>query len=90
MKVYRVDAEGARDQRIKWMDFCEDVDLVFTRKGLDKDPLHRVPQIDKTVFEPVKHIAIVFTPEEIAALDELLKNYETAISNKRVNLKPLF
>lgn len=46
------------------MDFCEDVDQVFTTKGLDKDPLFRVTQIDKTVFEPVKHIAIKFTPEE--------------------------
>lgn len=45
LKMYRVDEEGAREERVRWMDFCEDVDLVFTRKGLDKDPLHRVAQI---------------------------------------------
>jgi hypothetical protein len=46
------------------MDFCEDIDTVFTVKGLDKNPLLKVNQIDKTVFEPVKHIEIAFTPEE--------------------------
>lgn len=85
-----MDAEGGREERIKWMDFCEDVDLVFTKKWLDKDPLHRVPQITKEVFEPVKHIQIVFTPQEQAELDELLKDYEQAISNKRIHMKPLF
>lgn len=43
------------------MDFCEDIDTVFTKKGLDKNPQYRVAQIDKTVFEPVKHIQINFT-----------------------------
>jgi hypothetical protein len=46
------------------MDFCEDIDLVFTKKGLDKDPLCKVSQIDKSVFEPVKCISIKFTAEE--------------------------
>lgn len=45
------------------MDFCEAVDIVFTKKGLDKDPLCRVEQIDKRVFEPVKHIEIQFTAQ---------------------------
>jgi len=32
------------------MDFCDDVDLIFTKKGIDKDPLFKVPQIDKTII----------------------------------------
>lgn len=46
------------------MDFCEDVDKVFTLKELEKDPLCRVGQIEKTVFEPVRHSALNFSPEE--------------------------
>lgn len=45
------------------MDFCDDVDLVFTKKELEKDPLHRVPQIDKSVFEPVNRLTVQFSPE---------------------------
>lgn len=45
LKVYHVDADGGREERIKWMDFCEDVDKVFTIKELEKDPLLRVGQI---------------------------------------------
>lgn len=59
--VYNVDGVNSREKRIKWMDFCEDIDTVFTLKGLDKNPLQKVPQIDKTVFEPIKHIEIQFT-----------------------------
>ncbi len=59
--VYNVDGPNSREKRIKWMDFCEDIDTVFTIKGLDKNPLLKVTQIDKTVFEPVKHIEISFT-----------------------------
>lgn len=88
--AYRVYPQGSREERVKWMDFCEDVDLVYTKKGLEKAPLERVPQIGKTVFEPVKHIAVKFTPEEEEAVQELLRNYQTAITSKRAHLKPLF
>ena len=46
------------------MDFCDDVDTIFTKKGIDKDPLYKVPQIDKTIIEPIKSIAVKFTPQE--------------------------
>jgi hypothetical protein len=62
-RVYAVE-EGDREERVKWMDFCEDVDKVFTIKELEKDPLCRVGQIEPTVFEPIKHSALNFTPAE--------------------------
>jgi hypothetical protein len=43
------------------MDFCDDVDAIFTTKGIDKDPLHKVPQIDRTIIEPIKSVAVEFT-----------------------------
>lgn len=46
------------------MDFCDDVDLIFTRKWIDKDPLFKVPQIDKSIIEPIKSVPVQFTTEE--------------------------
>ena len=88
--MYGVDANPGREERIKWMNFCDDVDNVFTKKELEKDPIHRVSQIEKSVFEPVRHSALDFTPEEHAALQELLIGYKDAIATKRLHLKPRF
>ena len=49
MKIYNVDGVDTREKRIKWMDFCEDVDTIFTTKGIDKNPEYKVPQIDKSI-----------------------------------------
>lgn len=90
LKVYHVDADGGREERIKWMDFCEDVDKVFTIKELEKDPLLRVGQIEKTVFEPIRHSALSFTPQEEATLAELIQGFRDVITTKRLHLKPQF
>ena len=72
------------------MDFCDDVDVIFTKKGIDKDPVYRVPQIDRSIIEPIKSIPVNFTPAEQETLNNLLASYESAFKNKRVHLKPLF
>ena len=90
IKVYGIDSVGSREERIKWMNFCEDIDKVWTLKELEKDPLCRVGQIDKTVFEPVKHSALSFTPEENQHLDQILRGYQEVITTKRLHLKPQF
>ena len=61
LKIYNVDGVNSREQRLKWMDFCEDVDVIFTKKGIDKDPVYRVPQIDRTIIEPIKSVPVAFT-----------------------------
>lgn len=63
LKIYNVDGVNTREQRIKWMNFCEDVDEIFTKKGIDKNPTYKVPQIDKTIIEPIKSVPVQFTPE---------------------------
>ena len=50
----------------------------------------RVGQIDKTAFEPIKHSALKFTPEEQKQLEQLLKGYQSVIATKRLHLKPQF
>ena len=58
LKIYNVDGPNTREKRIKWMDFCEDVDAIFTTKGIEKDPLCKVSQIDKSIVEPIKHVPV--------------------------------
>ena len=74
-RIYNVDGMNTRERRIKWMSFCDDVDEIFTKKGIDKDPVYRVPQIDRTIIEPIKSVPVNFTPEEQAVLDNLLNSY---------------
>ena len=90
LNIYHVDALGSREKRIKWMDFCEDVDTIFTTKGIDKDPLYKVPQIDKSIIEPIKNVPVEFTEEENMIIGELLMSYKMVFKNKRLHLKPLF
>ena len=89
--VYHVDeVNNSREKRIKWMNFCDDVDAIFTTKGIEKDPLHHVPQIDKTIIEPIKSVPLDFTEEEREILCNLLNSYKIAFKNQRLHLKPSF
>ena len=85
-----MDAIGSRERRIKWMNFCEDVDTIFTTKGIDKNPQYKVPQIDRSIIEPIKNVPVEFTEEEKMLIGELLMSYKTVFKNKRLHLKPLF
>lgn len=66
------------------------MDTIFTKKGIDKDPLYKVPQIDRSIIEPIKSVPVQFTADEEQKLSELLASYESAFKSKRVHLKPLF
>lgn len=85
-----MEPEEDREERVKWMDFCEDIDKTFTIKELEKDPLCRVGQIEPSVFEPIKHSALSFTPSEETSLSEVLQGFRDAIATKRLHLKPQF
>jgi hypothetical protein len=44
---------------VSYKEFCEDVDLVFTKKGIDKDPLANVTKIEKTTTLPARRRYLV-------------------------------
>jgi len=50
----------------------------------------RVGKIEKSVFEPVRHSALDFTPQEEASFKELIQGYREVITTKRLHLKPQF
>ena len=41
MKKYQLN-----NKLVKYVDFIENINKIFTTKGIDKDPLYRVEQID--------------------------------------------
>ncbi len=53
LNEYRVEPN---DNRIKWMNFCDDIDLVWTTKGIDKDPLYKVPPYDVALTLPARRL----------------------------------
>ncbi|CAD8108204.1 unnamed protein product [Paramecium sonneborni] len=76
--------------QVDYNQFCEDVDKIFTIKGIDKSPQAQVPQIDDTTTLPARRRYLQMTEQEAIQLDELLMKYKQAIQNKRVLLKPVF
>lgn len=81
---------GDADNRVRWMDFCEDVDKVWTIKGLEKDPLLKVQPYQETQTLPVRREPIVLSAEEQSQLERILGLYRQEISNKRVLIKNHF
>ncbi|CAD8206649.1 unnamed protein product [Paramecium pentaurelia] len=76
--------------QVDYNQFCEDVDKIFTIKGIDKEPQAQVPQIDDSTTLPARRRYLQMTEQEAIQLDELLMKYKQAIQNKRVLLKPVF
>lgn len=58
LKEYRVEPT---DKRIKWMDFCDDIDLVWTTKGIDKDPLYKVAPYETALTLPARRLYLDLT-----------------------------
>jgi hypothetical protein len=47
------------DGRINYFSFCETIDTIFTQKGIDKDPLFKVPQIENSTTLPARRKYLV-------------------------------
>lgn len=61
LNEYRVEPN---DNRIRWMNFCDDIDLVWTTKGIDKDPLYRVPSYDVALTLPARRVYLEISANE--------------------------
>lgn len=57
------------------MNFCDDIDLVWTTKGIDKDPLYRVPSYDVALTLPARRVYLELNQTEEAKLNNLLDRY---------------
>lgn len=46
------------------MNFCDDIDLVWTTKGIDKDPLYKVTPYDVNLTLPARRLHLDLSPTE--------------------------
>eukprot|EP01016_Furgasonia_blochmanni_P015088 TRINITY_DN1811_c0_g2_i3.p1 TRINITY_DN1811_c0_g2~~TRINITY_DN1811_c0_g2_i3.p1 ORF type:complete len:956 (-),score=361.13 TRINITY_DN1811_c0_g2_i3:227-3094(-) len=75
---------------IKYKQFCERIDEIFTKKGIEKDPLFRVSAIDNNTTLPARRYFLGLSEEESQRLGDLLRQYYQVMQSKRVLIKPHF
>lgn len=73
--------------RINYVDFCEDVDRIFTEKDLEKNPTKRLSNFNApSILDPKD----VLNSEEEQYLHECLMRIGTDVRFRRLLLKPYF
>ncbi|PAA77603.1 hypothetical protein BOX15_Mlig010687g4 [Macrostomum lignano] len=83
----------ARDgEKVRWMDFVADVDSVFTRTGLEKDPFAAVPA--QELFVAPKPGTINWeasaSPEHRSCYDQALERLALKVAQRRMLVRPTF
>lgn len=81
------DPEGT----VNYFAFCHNINLAFTRKGIDKHPTVKVKPVtsDDTLLARRKYLDTGLSPDDQIIAD-IIQQYRVAILNKRLNLKPMF
>lgn len=74
----------------KYTAFCDNMNIAFTIKGIDKAPTVKVKEVtaDDTVLARRKYLAS--DADEQQAVLAVLDEYRTAVANRRLHLKPQF
>lgn len=73
--------------RVNYAKFIEDVEIVFTKSGLDKDPLLKPPvHVIPTFLDPRDAL----TPDEEQALHAIMVRLGEVVRKHRILLKPHF
>uniref|UniRef100_A0A7S3KPW0 EF-hand domain-containing protein n=1 Tax=Euplotes crassus TaxID=5936 RepID=A0A7S3KPW0_EUPCR len=75
---------------VKYRDFVENIDQIFTIKGIDKMPSAKVPQIDKKTVLAKSKKHLEFDNDEQQSMYEIIEAYQNVVSTRRLNLKPIF
>lgn len=77
MDHYKVDK--LRNGLVRYTEFCDDIDRVFTTKNIDKDPLATVNKIEYETTLPARRRYLNMSEEEITGLRRLLNIYHVEI-----------
>ena len=70
--------------------FCAAINLAFTQKGIDKDPIASVKPVTRDDTFAARRKYLEFTQEEEDQVLAYLEEYRTAVLNRRIHLKPQF
>jgi hypothetical protein len=75
---------------INYKAFCHSINSAFTTYGIQKDPLAPVlpVTVDNTTLARRKYLAM--TQDECDCINQILKEYRSAVVIKRIHLKPMF
>ena len=78
------------DGKFNYVAFCASINSAFTAYGIQKDPTKKVAAVtvDNTVNARRKYLDM--TPEEIATIENILKEYKKCVEIKRIHLAPMF
>lgn len=78
------------DKMFNYFGFCNTINQAFTIKGIDKNPTVSVKAVTKEDTILARRKFLQTTPEEEAAVAEVIMQYRVAIQNKRMNIKPMY
>lgn len=83
-RIYR---DPTDHSKIEYLRFVNDVDLVFTTPGLEKNPLYRMDQYKVPNFlDPKARLS----PQEVNRLHEILLDIGNYVKISRILIKPFF
>lgn len=87
---YLVQKYKTSDNMVDYASFVENIDSVFTIKGIDKKPSLKVETItpDEVLQRGKKYLE--FDMEEMKDMMNLMEAYRDVIKTRRLNLKPMF
>jgi hypothetical protein len=81
---------ATEDKMFDYASFVSNINLAFTTKGIDKNPIATVKAVtpDATFLARRKYLEM--TEDEQDKLRWVLGEYKKAIAHRRLNLKPMF
>lgn len=83
-RIYRDPTDSTK---IEYLRFVQDVDLVFTTPGLEKNPLYKVGSYKTPTFlDPKARLS----PHELQRLHQILIDIGTHVKINRILIKPFF
>lgn len=83
-RIYRDPTDSSK---IEYLRFVQDVDLVFTTPGLEKNPLYRVESYKTPTFlDPKARLS----PQEVQRLHQIMVDIGTHVKINRILIKPFF
>ena len=74
---------------IRWRDFCDDVEAIFTVKDLQQSPTRRLDPPSISTLRNLSIIDPVYSAKS-TELESILREYHALVQQKRIFLKPSF
>lgn len=77
-------------QNMDWFSFCRNIDVVFTTRGIEKNPEFEVPQIVSDTTIPARRYYLKMNEQDREKLFYILKLIRHEIETRRILFKPHF